>query len=95
MKELAPEIRLSALTEADPRDFTAIAKEAGAGILSPQRNLVTPEKTKAAHEAGLEVVPWTANLPADWERLANAGVDAIISDDPAALIAWLKQRGLH
>jgi glycerophosphoryl diester phosphodiesterase len=95
MKELAPEIRLSALTGNDPRDFTAIAKEAGAGIISPQYPLVTPEKTRAAHEAGLEVVPWTADTPAEWERLANAGVDAIISDDPAALIAWLKQRGLR
>ena len=95
MKELAPEIRLAALTEADQRDFTVIAKEAHAGIISPHYNLVTPEKTKAAHDAGLEVVPWTANTPADWERLANAGVDAIISDDPAALIQWLKQHGLR
>ncbi len=93
MKELAPEIRLSALTEADERDFTVIAKEAGAGIISPHFHLVTAAKTAAAHAAGLEVVPWTANTPAEWERLSNAGVDAIISDDPEKLIAWLKQHG--
>ena len=29
----------------------------------------------------------------EWERLASAGVDGIISDDPAALIAWLKANG--
>jgi glycerophosphoryl diester phosphodiesterase len=95
MKQLAPEIRLAALIEDDPRDFTIVAKEAGARIISPRFDLVTMAKTKAAHAAGLQVVPWTANTPADWERLAGAGVDAIISDDPAALIAWLKQRGLH
>lgn len=95
MKRLAPEIRLSALTESDPRPFTDIAAEAGAGIISPHFRLVTPEKTKAAHAAGLQVVPWTADTPAEWERLTNAGVDAIITDDPAALIAWLKQRGLR
>lgn len=95
MKDLAPEIRLSALTEADPRDFVTIANEAGAGIISPEYNLATSEKTKAAHQAGIQVVPWTADDPVDWERLANAGVDAIISDDPAALIAWLEKRGLR
>ncbi len=95
MKALAPQIRLAALTEDDARVFPLIAKEAGASIISPHYSLVTPAKTKAAHAAGLQVVPWTANTPAEWERLTNAGVDAIISDDPAALIAWLEQRGLR
>ena len=53
--------------------------------MSPVAGLVTPEQVKAAHAAGLEVLPWTANTPQEWERLANAGVDGIISDDPAAL----------
>jgi glycerophosphoryl diester phosphodiesterase len=49
----------------------------------------------AARKAGLQVVTWTANTEADWEKLIAAGVDAIISDDPAALIAYLKKRGLR
>jgi len=44
-----------------------------------------------AHAAGLTVIPWTANSPQDWDRLIAAGVDAIITDDPAALIAHLKR----
>jgi glycerophosphoryl diester phosphodiesterase len=93
MKELAPEIKLSALYEGPPKDFAAIGKEAVAGIVSPIARLVTPEQVKSAHAAGMEVLPWTVNTPAEWERLANAGVDGIISDDPAALIAWLKANG--
>jgi glycerophosphoryl diester phosphodiesterase len=93
MKKLAPQIKLSALYGGPPKDFVAIGKEAGAGIVSPIAGLVTPEQVKAAHAAGLEVLPWTANTPQEWERLANAGVDGIISDDPAALIAWLKSKG--
>jgi glycerophosphoryl diester phosphodiesterase len=93
MKAIAPEIRLSALTENDKRDFVTIAAEAGSGIISPQYSMVTAEKVKQAHEAGTQVVPWTANDAATWDRLIDAGVDAIISDDPAALIAHLKQRG--
>ncbi len=95
MKELAPEIRLSALDERGNADFVAVARQAGAPIVSPEKRLVTADKVRAAHEAGLQVVPWTANTPAEWARLVDAGVDAIISDDPAELIAYLKKRGLR
>ena len=96
MRKLAPHLRLSALTEKDQRDFAAIAVEAAhAEIISPEYHLVTREKVAAAHRAGLQVVPWTANAPEDWDRLIAAQVDAIITDDPAALIAHLKARGLR
>jgi glycerophosphoryl diester phosphodiesterase len=96
MKKIAPEIRLSALTESDKREFAAISADAGgAGIVSPEFHLVTAAKVAAAHKAGLQVVPWTANAEADWDRLIEARVDAIISDDPAALIAYLKKKGLR
>ena len=92
MRKLAPEIRLSALVERDTRDFAAIAKEAAqAEIVSPEYHLVTPEKVAAAHAVGIQVVPWTANTAADWDRLIAAKVDAIISDDPAELIRHLKR----
>jgi glycerophosphoryl diester phosphodiesterase len=96
MRKLAPEIRLSALIEKDPRDFTAIVKEAGnAEIISPEVQLVTPAKVAAAHAAGIQVVPWTADTPQDWDMLIRAKVDAIISDDPAELMAHLKKRGMR
>jgi glycerophosphoryl diester phosphodiesterase len=41
------------------------------------------------------VVPWTANTPKDWEALVNAKSDAIISDDPAGLLQFLRGRKLH
>jgi glycerophosphoryl diester phosphodiesterase len=95
MKKLAPKIRLSALTEADTRPFSLIAGEAKADIISPHYKLVTPAKVAEAHAAHLQVVPWTVNTPEEWDKLIEAKVDAIISDDPAALIAYLKKRGLH
>ena len=92
MKKIAPEIRLSALYSGPARSFVEIGREAGAQIVSPEYKLVTPEQVKAAHAAGLEVLPWTPNKADDWARMVDAGVDGIISDDPAALIAFLKQR---
>ena len=92
MRRLAPEIRLSALTESDPREFPLIAADAAhAEIVSPEFHLVTPAKVEAAHKAGIQVVPWTAGTAADWDRLIAARVDGIITDDPAALIAYLKK----
>jgi glycerophosphoryl diester phosphodiesterase len=90
MKKLAPGIRRAALYEGAAKDFLEIAKESGAQILSPNYHLVTPEQVAAAHAAGLQVVPWTPNTPQEWDRLISAKVDAIITDDPAALIAHLK-----
>src|SRR4051812_16203646 len=57
MKKLAPEIRRAALYEGASRSFVEIGKEAGAQIVSPVFHLVTPEQVKAAHAAGLEVLP--------------------------------------
>ena len=90
MQRLAPEIRLAALWEGGPRPFVDIASEAEAGIVSPAFRLVTPEQVKASHAARLAVVPWTADTPRDWQRLIAAGVDAIITDDPAELIRYLR-----
>jgi glycerophosphoryl diester phosphodiesterase len=92
MKQQAPEIALAALYEGKPKDFVEIGKESGARIVSPAFALVTPEQVKAAHAAGYQVLPWTVNRPDDWSRMVTAGVDGIITDDPAALIAWLKTR---
>ncbi|HUS06451.1 MAG TPA: glycerophosphodiester phosphodiesterase [Bryobacteraceae bacterium] len=89
MKERAPKIRLAALYEGTPKSFVTIAREAGASIISPRYNLVTRAEVKAAHAAGLQVIPWTPNTPDDWRRLVDANVDAIITDDPAALIRYL------
>jgi glycerophosphoryl diester phosphodiesterase len=96
MKKLAPDIRLAALDE-DPKlgDFVSVARSAGAQIISPDQTLVTPSQVLAAHHAGLQVIPWTADTPAQWDALIAAGVDAIITDDPAALIAYLKLKKLR
>ena len=75
--ETGAKIRLSALTETDTREFAAITAEAGnAEIISPEFHLVTGAKVAAAHAAGLQVVPWTADTTEDWEMLIQAKVDA-------------------
>jgi glycerophosphoryl diester phosphodiesterase len=101
MRSIDPQIRLSALFGQSKYDsmmgihepdksFAHIAKITGAEILSPDQSLVTPEEVAVAHRMGVQVAPYTINKPADWQRMADAHVDAIITDDPAGLLAWLR-----
>ena len=79
-------------------DLVEAAKAQGAEALAitDHGNLYGAlEFYQAAHQAGLKVVPWTANAPEDWDRLIAARVDGIITDDPAALIGHLRSRGLR
>ena len=101
MRKFDSGIRLSALFE-DPRadalmglsdhdkSFTHVAEITGAEILSPDQSLVTPEAVAEAHKRGLQVAPWTINTPKGWQQMADAHVDAIITDDPAACLTWLR-----
>lgn len=89
-RQMAPDIRRSALYMGLPKDFVAIAHDAGATIISPYYRLVSKKKVDACHKAGIEVVPWTPNKPEEWRKLLDAGVDAIITDDPAELIQYLQ-----
>jgi glycerophosphoryl diester phosphodiesterase len=88
IRRLAPEIPRGALFERG-EDLTAAAYEGEAGISVPEFHLVTAENVRAAHEAGLEVFTWTPNDPAEWCVLMDAGVDAIITDDPAGLRQYI------
>jgi glycerophosphoryl diester phosphodiesterase len=95
MRQLAPDVRLAALCQLSARDLVSIARETGAAVVAPYHRLVTARKVAAAHDAGIQIVPWTANRPRDWRRLIRAGVDGIITDDPAALIGYLRAAGLR
>ena len=86
---LAPAMPLGALFERTAEDFAAIARRAQASIAVPHYRLATPQKVAAAHQAGLAVFVWTVNRRSAWQRQIEAGVDAIITDDPAGLIRFL------
>lgn len=94
-RELEPRLRLSLLTSDNHIDYAAAAKAAGAAIISPDALWLTPGDVAALHAKGVQVAPWTINDPKGWDQLIAAGVDAIITDDPEALIAHLKSRGLR
>lgn len=96
VKAIAPDLTLAALYAGLPKDFVDISKEAGGvPIVSPHYLLVTKAKVRKAHASGLRVIPWTPNEEGQWKKLVDLEVDSIITDDPAALIEYLKKRGLR
>jgi glycerophosphoryl diester phosphodiesterase len=84
-----PNLPLVALIEEDDRDWVEVCAAAGAVCISPRFENANPSAVVQAHAASIAVIPWTVNDPHDWARLIAMGVDAIVTDDPAALVQFL------
>ncbi len=66
-----------------------LLEELGAEYWNPMFGLVTPKGVAAAHDAGLKVSTWTVDEPEDMARVVGAGVDAVVSNRIADLVAFL------
>lgn len=95
VKRLAPKVPISLLIDGTLPDLVAMAESAGAEVISPNVEWITAADVLALHAKGIRVIPWTANVPEEWTALVAIGVDGIISDDPAALVTWLRAKGLR
>jgi glycerophosphoryl diester phosphodiesterase len=97
VKRLDPAIRIALdcerrATGAEAAALAASLAAAGASLIELEHSAVTADMVQACAGAGLAVWAWTANAPADWDRLDAAGVDAILTDDPAGLLRHLAAR---
>ncbi len=95
MKKLLPQVRTAQLTNDNLLDVVPALKAAGTDIWSPNSRWVTPESVMEAHDAGIEVAPWTLNTPAEWDMAIGSGADAIITDYPEDLVKYLKAKKLR
>jgi len=73
---------LMAMRRRMPKTIAARAPELGVNAVWAYRRLITPKLVKAAHDAGIELVAWTVDEPKLITRLAEMGVDGIVSNDP-------------
>jgi glycerophosphoryl diester phosphodiesterase len=65
-----------------PRRIAALIDRAGVSAATLHFALITPGVVRACHARGAAVWAWTVNEREVAAELADAGVDAIISDDP-------------
>lgn len=73
-------------TSSPPLD---LLEELGAEYWNPMFGLVTPEGVAAVHDAGRKVSTWTVDEAEDMARVVGAGVDAVVSNRIAELVAFL------
>jgi len=77
------------LRQAMPARIPVLLRWARAGALSLHHTLCSRAAVATAHRLGAPVLAWTANDEAAVRRLAAAGVDGIVSDDPEMALATL------
>ncbi len=77
------------LFERLPSDWKKLAAELGRAAIHPNRAL-TREEVAAVKAAGYPMLVWTVNEPARARELVAWGVDSIITDSPAAILAALQ-----
>ena len=82
-----PRVILSYLTE-EEYDIYAILPQISfkPQWWSPNYEAITPENVAYCHSLGIKVVPWTVDDPDEIRRMADCGVDAIISNYPDRLL---------
>ena len=85
----APDLKYAVLANALIADLPQYAASLGATVWHPFVATTRTDSIAAAHAAGLTVNLWTLNTQAEWQAAVDAGVDGIVTDDPAALKAFL------
>ncbi len=95
IRQLAPGVPLTLLMERWIPLRRDGALPAGIGISGPGIRLLRsdPGYVERAHQAGNRVYCWTVDEPEDVELVRAAGVDAIITNRPAAVLAQLRSAG--
>ena len=79
----------AALRAAMPVRAPLLLMAARANALSLHHTLVSPAVVRVVHARGSAVIAWTVNDPRLIERVVAAGVDAVVSDDPATALSVL------
>ena len=102
VRKLAPEIPTNFSYLESGLFFQAMAardanyRPPGAALQIPPNyeswQLVTPDSVEFAHRLGIEVHVWTVNEESEMTKLLDMGVDGIISDYPARLLALIRKR---
>jgi glycerophosphoryl diester phosphodiesterase len=72
-----------------PLRIPLLLRRAQANVLALHHALCSRAAIAAAHRKGAPVLAWTVNDADTASRLARAGIDGIVSDDPAMVLATL------
>lgn len=101
-KTLNPKLRTlflvsESVTTISTEQTILLASTSGFDIAAPEQDSgdLDANAVAAAHEAGVLLVPWTADRSEDLDRMAEIGADGVITNFPVcALIRYERDNGL-
>jgi glycerophosphoryl diester phosphodiesterase len=95
VREIAPEVPRALLRLRFEADTVALARELDVAYCNPSVAdvLGDPATMASLVEAGVAIMPWTANDIARWPDLVRTGVAGLISDRTGELTGWLERAG--
>ena len=91
LKEIEPTVQTGALMVGRPVAIQALASACLADAVALEASLVTATEVEACRAAGLQLVVWVVNEPAQMLHFIELGVDGIITDRPDLLRLSLTQ----
>ena len=89
-RAIAPDLRLGLLRSTVDPDPLATSQQLGVVAYNPSWNALRPraQEIERLNEAGIAVMPYTVDDAAQWPLMRDAGVDAVITNRPGALVGW-------
>ncbi|TGE20715.1 glycerophosphodiester phosphodiesterase [Hymenobacter aquaticus] len=93
-RPLLPALSLCLLIEGEARPLAEYVTELGfvPEVLGPDYHLLTPALSQAAHDLGMQLVPWTVNDADLMRQLIGAGITGITTDYPDLMLAVVNDR---
>ncbi|MEE6281476.1 glycerophosphodiester phosphodiesterase [Georgenia sp. MJ170] len=90
LADAAPDLRRGLLVVESGDHVLELCRDLGVVSCNPHGPTLVerPELIEQAHAAGMAVMVWTLNDPAQWEAATDLGVDGIITDRPDRLLGW-------
>ncbi len=82
LRALNPEVAIAVLTEENPLDAIAVAKELNAVAINPYYKELTLDNVAQIKEAGYKIYTWTVNDVEAIKKMQEYGVDGIITNYP-------------
>lgn len=84
-----PQVKRGVLIEGIPLDYAACCAPLKAYSFNTHLSFVTPELIQDAQQRGLKNWVYTVNHEDDWRLMSSLGVDAVFTDSPDRLLAFI------
>lgn len=92
--EKLPDIEVAFLDAGIVADVGEYATKIGAKAWNAGHSELRADAVSRAHKSGLAVNVWTVNGNQKWDQAMEMQVDGIVTDDPAGLIGYLKEKNV-